>query len=372
MKNVLDINTRYNRLESLNFIQRFATAYMYLETLTNTAGNVCNPDIFGYCAGCNGDCKKDEATGIRCKFFFLFNTMSGNSAIRCHFDSKPTETQKLVGDTDEEKHGCGSDFMIDFLFGYAGYDYRKCTDAAMFKDEIIAAINAGKPVIAKVKSDSSRFYFVNGYDGDALMCPDFTNKHWNFVKNGWETIGPDGPPIYDAIDTLYIFGDKTARRHTLKDGLQNIRRAMESNIREKVWDGYLAKLDGNEFIKLPPEQRKARALRLYETVPYVFNIVSFMGAFASDKNPHSHYLHQELWVHPAFAELANRINEQHWIILNNGHKFGGFANRDWLHVDPSEIPGICTGMCEVIEEIKKSDMRLLELINQAIEIFDNK
>jgi len=298
--------------------------------------------------------------------------MSGNSAIRGHFDGKSTEAQKLVGDTAEEGHGCGSDFMVDFLFGYAGYDYRKCTDAAAFKAEIIAAINAGKPVIAKVKSGSPRFYLINGYDGDALICPDFTNKRWNFVKNGWETIGPDGPPTYDAIDTLYIFGDKTARRYTLKDGLQNIRRTMECNIREKVWDGYLAKLDADEFIKLSPEQRKSRALRLFETVPYVFNIVSFMGAFASDRNPHNHYLHQELWVHAAFAELSNRINEQHWIILNAGHKINEFANRDWLTIDLSEIPGISTKMCEVIEKIKEADMKLLEVINQAVEIFDNQ
>jgi len=161
MKNALDIKTRYNCCEGLNFIQRFATAYSYLETSTDSSGKLCNPDINGHCVGAGPDCKKDEAAAIRCKFFVLFNTMTGNSAIRCHFDGKPTETQKLVGDTDEEDHGCGSDFVIDFLFGYTGYDYRKVTDASAFKDEIRAAIDAGKPVIAKVKSGNPRFYLIS-------------------------------------------------------------------------------------------------------------------------------------------------------------------------------------------------------------------
>jgi len=384
MKNTLDIKTRYNRLEALNFIQRFATAYMHLESSADANGNIRNPDIFGYCAGCRPDCIKDDAgaDAIRCKFFFLFNTMSGNSAIRCRFDGKPTEAQILVGDTDEDGHGCGSDFMIDFLFGYAGYDYRKCTDASAFKHEIIAAIDAGKPVIAKVKSGNPRFCLINGYEEDALICPGFTNMYWDFIKNGMEETGPDRPPAYGDLDVLYIYGDKTTRRYTLKDGLLNIRRTMECNIRENVLDDYITKLGGWEpfpsgdgFDKISPEERKARAIRLHETVVYIYNIVSFIGAFITDNNgntPHSHYLHREIWALPAFAELSSRMNEQHWIILNAGHYINGFRNKDWLNINPSEMPGICTGMCEVIIKIKEADARLLELINQTIELLDKQ
>jgi len=293
--------------------------------------------------------------------------MSGNSVIRCHFDGTPIEAQKLVGDTDGEGHGCGSDFVIDFLFGYAGYDYHKCTDAAMFKKEIHAAINTGKPVIAKVKSGRPRFYLINGYDGDELTVPDFPNNQWN--------IGPDVPPAYDDLDVVYIFGDKTARRYTLKDGLMNIRRTMECNIREHVLDGYISKLggwapfpSGDGFDKASPEERKARAARLDGTTGYFFNIVSYIGAFMSDENPHYHYLHQEIWTHPAFQELADLMNEQHWIILNAGHKIGEFANRDWLNTDPVQIPSLCTEVCGLIANIKAADMKLLELVSQAIAI----
>ena len=367
MKNSLTFNISYNDLEDVTFIQCFTNAYMYLETSTDANGNVCDPDIGGWCCSCRPECKKDEAAQIRCKFFALFNTMSGNSAIRCHFDGKPTETQKLVGDTDDENHGCGSELIVDFLFGYIGYDYRKCTDTAVFKDEIIAAIDSGKPVIAKVKSGNPRFYLINGYDGDALTCLLF-NAQWHRV--------PDSPPAYDDLDSLYIFGDKTARRYTLKDGLINIRRTMECNIRENVLNGYLTKLGGwdpfpsdDGLNKANPEERAARALRLNKTVGYIFNIVSFMGAFITDGKPHSHYLHKELWDLD-IAELANSMNEQHWIIVNTGGKFGGFANRDWLTIDPSEIPGISTEICEDISKIKEADMKLLDLVNQVLEILE--
>ena len=368
MKNALKITTRYNRLESLTFIQRFATAYMHLEA---SAGK---PDIYGYCAECRPDCKKpncekDEAgaDAIRCKFFFLFNTMCGNSAIRGHFDGKPSEAQKLVGDTAEESHGCGSEYVVDFLFGYTGYEYRKVTGD--FNAEIIAAIDAGKPVIAKVKSGGPRFYLINGYNGDALICPDFINK-WNFLKNRPEEAGPDGPPSYDDLDVLYIFGDKTARRYTLIDGLHNICRTMECNINEHVLDGYLKQM-GEGFIKASRKERAARLLLLHDTVLYLFNIVSFMGAFVSDPNPHSHYLHQKIWAIPDFAELSNRLNEQHWIILNNGHKISDLTNRlKKAAFTPWKIRSLSADVCGAIREIKEADMKLLEIINQAIAILE--
>jgi len=373
MKNALDFNTRYNRLEALNFIQRFATAYMFLETSADAAGNVCLPDIYGYCCGENPDCKKDEAAGIRCKFFFLFNTMCGNSALRCHFDGRLTEAQKLVGDTGTNCGDCGSDFTIDFLFGYAGYEYRKVTGD--FKAEIIAAIDTRKPVIAKVKSGRPRFYLINGYDGDALICPDFIISDWNFQTDKSDEIGPDGPPTYDELDVLYIFGEKTARRYTLIDGLYNIRRTMECNINEHVLDGYLKQLS-DDFIKASRKERLACTQRLKETVVYLYNIVSFIGAFMTDnagRTPHSHYLHQEIWALPAFAELVNRMNEQHWIILNAGHKVGGFHGKlKKATFTPWRIRGLSAEICEEIGKIKQADIELLGFINQAIEILSQK
>ena len=373
MKKSLDFTFHpSNYLEEMNFIQSFASAYIFLEASENPASIFYDPDTGGMCFGCGSGgelhhCKKDKTAAKRCAFFFLFNTMCGNSALRRRFNGESTEMQKLTG---ENNQTCDSEFTVDFLFGYTGYDYRKCSDATLFKGEIVAAIDAGKPVIAKVKSGAPRFYLINGYDGDELTCPDFPNNHWN--------IGPDVPPAYEDLDVVYIFGDKASRRYTLKDGLLNIRRTMECNIREHVLDSYLTKWGWDSFPsddgfdKASPEERKARAARLDDTSRYFFNIVSYIGAFMSDPAPHSHYLHQEIWVHPAFDELAASMNEQHWIILNAGHKISEFANRDWLNIDPVQIPSLCTEICGLIANIKAADIKLLDLINQAIEVVDEK
>jgi hypothetical protein len=159
--------------------------------------------------------------------------------------------------------------------------------------------------------------------------------------------------------------------------LLNIRRALECNIRENVLDGYLTKLGGWEpfpsgdgFDKLSPEERKARSIRLHETVMYIYNICSFGGAFCDVGNPdNSHYLQKEL-QNPDLIKIWNSLVDEHDIILNAGHYINGFRNRDWLNIDPSEIPGICVGMCGVIEKIKEADMKLLDKINQAIGILD--
>ena len=60
-------------------------------------------------------------------------------------------------------------------------------------------------------------------------------------------------------------------------------------------------------------------------------------------------------------------------LVGCGHKCNGFyGSRDWLTVDPSEIPGISEEICETIAKAKTADIKLLEIIKQAIEILDKK
>jgi len=92
MNKSLDFDISYCGLEGLNFIQRFTTAYVYIEESADPQRAIFNPDIGGMCFGCRGNlCKQDKAEQRRCGFFFLFNTMTGNSAIRRRFDGSPTE-----------------------------------------------------------------------------------------------------------------------------------------------------------------------------------------------------------------------------------------------------------------------------------------
>ena len=62
---------------------------------------------------------------------------------------------------------------IDFLFGFAGYEYRTITNSEKFRDEIKASVNNNKPVIVKLKDNNVPFAVITGYDGDTIICPDF-------------------------------------------------------------------------------------------------------------------------------------------------------------------------------------------------------
>ena len=386
MKNSLDFNLQYSYLEGQNFIQCFASAYMFLEATTDPAAIFYDPDVGGHCFGCGSGgelhhCKKDKTAAKRCAFFFLFNTMCGNSSIRRRFNGTPTEMQKMIGGDDQ---GCGSDFTVDFLFGYAGYEYRKCTDAASFKAEIIAAIDAGRPVIAKTKQkcpdfhktvEIPVFHVITGYDGDALTVP-----HTIYYDNPWAnpTLKPERIPGYDDLEVLYIFGKKTTRRHTLKDGLNNIRRVMEYNIKEGLWDEYLTKLGGCDKFpsddgldKAGPDERQARAKHLAETNLYMYNFCSFGGALNCDSKLPNHDLHKELFS-PALSEVWSGINETHWAIVDAGHKTGKLNwEQIWLIDDPAKISALSTEICEAIVTARTADIEVLEIIKQAINVLNN-
>jgi len=95
---------------------------------------------------------------------------------------------------------------------------------------------------------------ITGYDGYALLCVDYRHVVYKPEKGNVLADKPEEPPAYSELDALYIFGEKTAPRYTMKDGLANIRRAMECNFNEHVWDDYLAKL--SRFHKASPAERK--------------------------------------------------------------------------------------------------------------------
>ena len=285
--------------------------------------------------------------------------------------------QTKNGDCDSGGRGCGTDFVVDFLFGYTGYDYRVITDAAAFKDEIAASIDAGKPIIVKLKPESRGFHLITGYDddGDTLLCIDFIRQDWSTNP---PTEKKEQPPDYGEIDCLYISGNKGTRRYTLKDGLENIRSVIAYQLKEGIWDEYLKKLGGWDAFpsddgldKADFEERKARGQILRETTGYVYNFCSFGGAFGCEHLP-DHYLHKEFFD-PALSEFWKDINE-HWNLVDAGHRMGGTGgklagfwwNDQWNYAEESRIPQLSFEICEEIIDCKKADMGLLDIINEAL------
>ena len=227
MKNALDFSIPFSPLMDTDFINCFASVYMFLEHIGVT-GNRDYPCKMGGDKVCNGcsSCNDSDASK-QARNFFLFDTMSGRSSLRARYDGEPSEMQRWIGDVDGER--CGTDDTVEFLFGFSGYAYRKLKDPDAFKAAVIEAIDAGKPVLAKVKADTGYFHVITGYNDNTLICPDYT-----FAQQK-----PEGAPSYDNLSTLYIIGDKIAPLYTLKDGLERIKRVMETNIEEAVWDGYI-------------------------------------------------------------------------------------------------------------------------------------
>lgn len=160
MKNQLAFNVAFSGFTTTDFINCFTSTTMVLEGITGKDDYDCQQRDGEPCTGC-GNCRRSTA-GLQEQRFFVFDTMCGRSALRCRYDGEPTEMQTWIGET--ESDSCGTDDTVDFLFGFAGYAYQKLTAPDAFPAAIRASIDAGRPVIAKVKAGEGRFRVLTGYD----------------------------------------------------------------------------------------------------------------------------------------------------------------------------------------------------------------
>jgi hypothetical protein len=283
--------------------------------------------------------------------FFLFDTMCGRSSIRFTFDGKPNEMQKWIGDV-EDGSPASTDDTVNFLFGFAGYHYRICTDTDAYKDEITASINAGKPVIAKVKTGRGRFRVIIGYDGKKLL------------EASYESICHDRPKKavkYGDIEALYIVGDKIQPRYTLLDGLRRIRQVMEYNAAHKPRGSYIENLDMGALEKVDSKEKQARMKRLAWTMWHM-ETYSFAEGLGS-------HIFDEL-QNPAFQELRKQIRDICYGICNYNWALIGLAEcANWEHhaYKDGEV-GLLVEM--TLEKMQKDEDDVLDLVKQAIAILE--
>jgi hypothetical protein len=308
------------------------------------------------CHGCGnirkGKCEHAELNKVS-PYHMMLVTMSGSCSLRRRYDGEPTEMEKLIDSIE---------YTADFYFGFTGYDYRKSSDNAVFKDEIVASINAGKPVITEVtevNSAETRFHLITGFDGDTLECP----SDDYFYKQAW----PNGAPAYDEIVTLYILGDRIAPRYTLIDGLKNIRKSIEYTVNEKLWNDYLVKMGGwDDYLsddgldKADMEEKKERMKRMLDTIRYSMNAHCVQKAFQD-----IHIRHEEM-RNPKLSGLWEAIKSNSFYM---GHGIENKIDRiNWDTIKPSTFKGISREICEGIVKFKEADIKLLDYLNQAIEI----
>lgn len=341
-KNELAFNMPFSGFAGANFINCFASTYMVVEKFPVT----------------------DATAKTQENIFFLFDTMCGRSSLRLRFDGELTEMQKLIGETNDDF--CGTDYTVDFLFGFAGYDYRKVTDSATFRAAIVASIDAGKPVLAQVKPSvgNGRFRVITGYDGDALLGPDYTKAQRK----------PERAPTFDELEVLYVFGDKIAARYTLKHGLERIRRVMQYNADEKLWDGYITKMGlytSDSLRKADLDEKKARMKRVADTMWHTFNTHNFAEVFRRARDAGTMFDGisdmKRLREEPAFAEMRNRVSaacygythDLAWALI------GLEECADWS----KHAAGYFGEMIELtLKKIAQNDAEVLAHITRAIEV----
>jgi len=268
--------------------------------------------------------------------------MLGSSSLNDRYDGKPNKMQLLLKEMD---------FVSDFLFGFTGYEHHKCIDRSQFKDVIVESIDAGKPVIAEGVPGEGRggcYHVITGYNGDTLMCPDDDY----FYKKA----RPNGAPGYEELVTLYVFGEKTAPRYTLKDGLENIRRVREYNLNERIWDDYLNKIGGWEAFpsddgldKADMEEKRKRLKRMFDTICYTMNTHCVQKAFQG-----IHIRHEEMFD-PALEELWEKIHRAAKYMGHGPEKL--IARIKWDTIRPATFRGISEKICEAIVKVKEADKK---------------
>jgi hypothetical protein len=340
MKNPLDFDIPFNSNMNTDFINCFASVYLFLEKVNCGKNYRCNNDN-KVCDGC-GCCDRPNE---QARVYFLFSAMSGRSATRDRCDGQLSKSVKLVAADDS-----GTDYTVDFLFGFAGYEYRKCSDKTKFKDEITASIDAGKPVIAQVRSKVGRFRVIIGYDGDVLINPDYA--HARDI--------PESALLYEEIEKLYIIGDKVSARFTLKDGLERIKYVMESHTDEALWDEHINSYE--ELDNLDPEEIKARLKYLIKMTCQPWNCHDFKAAFRN--------CYDEEMRNPVFSALWERICElcdSTFSCCLDISKIK-YSNGWYEDNNPAAALEAKTTMCVTIEKIKENDLEILEIIKQALEI----
>ena len=293
----------------------------------------------GDCYGCRHNaCRKTGFSPARIHevLYHTFETLSGtNSAIKaCGRESK---ISKAIRDTDG---------TIDFILKYTGYAYEKHTDD--FAAQIAKSIDAGGPVLARLKDD--HFRILTGYDGESFLAV--------------ETPG-NRPLAAKELDSIYVIAGKTERTYLLTDALKRIKHVIECNREEKIWEEYIesfrywgeGNLEHESFKEL-----KARFFNLREAITF------WCHSFA------------ETFRHKIFAELKDERLTKAMDGINaaydDSHTAGWQAHalynlRDWSkRHDHSTEWGYCELAADVARRLQKDDDLVYDALCEMIAILE--
>lgn len=352
MKKVLDFKSPFWQWGGLGFANCYAAVYMYLQDIAGE-NIVCSAKDGKGCNDC-GNCS-DTLNN-------LFATIAGQWTTRQSWSGEKTKIQKI---NDEEFGSAGnpSDKLVDFIIKFTGYDYKKANEN--FKKTVVASIDEGRPIIAKLKDDKlpcdlgKGYRIIIGYDEDALLEPDY--KPAADLKDAIN---------YDEIECFYVFGEKIPQKYTFLDFLKVIEKAMDSDFAEGVWYDFSKKFDyeSEKLWEVNSAEIKSRFRRLRSAMGWVPNIGhGFQTAFR-DKN-----------LLAALGADANHlgglfevIGYQSDLLHGRGYMLSAISDSAiTLDInDDAEWPwdkhGLITATRQILDSIMDCDLKILLAVKKAI------
>ena len=323
-----------------NFSDCFGSLYMFLEGMSaEKVDYYCHKQEKGDCYGCKHNmCMKTGISPARTHevLYHTFETLSGtNSAIpACGRESK---IKKAIRDTDD---------TIDFILKYTGYAYEK--HSRDFAAQITKSIDAGKPVLARLKDN--HFRILIGYDGDSFLALEKPKNR---------------PMAAKEFDSVYVITGKTERGYFLIGALKRIKHVIDCNREENIWEGYIesfrywgkGNLEHESFKEL-----KSRFFNLREAITW------WCHSFA------------ETFRHKIFAELKDERLEKAMTDIDraydDSHTAGWQAHalynfRDWSkRHDHSTEWGYCELAADVARRLRKDDDLVYEALCEMIAILE--
>lgn len=350
MKKTLPFNIPFAPFSGTTFINCFASMYMFLENVVGEDNYECKQQKGQPCDSC-GNCH-NKTSAYQERLFFLFDTICGHSSLRCRFNGEPTMMQTMISDDSDYETD-----IINFLFDFTAYEYQKLTEPNEFKSAIIESVNSGKPVLAKVNEKNNSFRIITGYDGDMLISPEYAGAQNN-----------PKAPMYDEIVTLYIIGNKgklvfTPLTSPLEKGLKRIKKVIEYNLQENLWDEYIEKFKywGNLSEQTTEEIRHCFR-RAVDTMWYTFNCHNFGETFR-------HCVYEEMRgaeLMDSWSRISAACDDLHtraWSVIHLE------ASIDW-----KKCPewGVCEIMPLLLEKMKQDDIEILNAVKHALDILHEK
>jgi len=253
-----------------------------------------------------------------------------------------------------------TDKCADFIFGFTGYAYNKQT--AGFKEHITRSIDAGKPILAKIKGPNAEgnkpFRVIIGYDGDALIDPDYA-----------PAASIDAPTVYDEIEFIYVFGEKVPPKHTFWDVLRFVERIMDSDFAEGLWYDFAQQFDyGDEKLW---EADVAEIKRRFERAGDVADWLTNQGHDLQETFGDKELLTSLGADVNQLSELLDVIGQQGHMLHELGYQIDAIRNSvNALGMNdadkwPWEYHGLITVTKSIIESITACDMKILVALKKT-------